>query len=131
VSGKEKGRNARGIENFLPEETLPLPFNSRAELSRDLSVGSRTFSDFGWFRHSLRRKDHEDTVAVGIFPKPVDLAVVVTPALTVAHVIGECVDAGVKAAVASTPKLPCMRLTKLSRPRISAEQVGRDHPTAS
>ena len=32
-------------------------------------------------------------------PKQVDLAVVVTPALTVAHVIGECVDAGVKAAV--------------------------------
>src|SRR5580698_2686455 len=29
----------------------------------------------------------------------VDLAVVVTPALKVAHVIGECVDAGVKAAV--------------------------------
>jgi acetyltransferase len=32
-------------------------------------------------------------------PEQVDLAVVVTPALTVAHVIGECVDAGVKAAV--------------------------------
>src|SRR6202050_4481978 len=32
-------------------------------------------------------------------PGQVDLAVVVTPALTVAHVIGECVDAGVKAAV--------------------------------
>jgi acetyltransferase len=32
-------------------------------------------------------------------PEPVDLAVVVTPALAVAHVIGECVDAGVKAAV--------------------------------
>ena len=37
--------------------------------------------------------------SVGDIPKPVDLAVVVTPALTVAHVIGECVDAGVKAAV--------------------------------
>ena len=32
-------------------------------------------------------------------PKPLDLAIVVTPALTVAHIIGECVDAGVKAAV--------------------------------
>src|ERR1700722_7339364 len=32
-------------------------------------------------------------------PEQVDLAVVVTPALAVAHVIGECVDAGVKAAV--------------------------------
>jgi acetyltransferase len=32
-------------------------------------------------------------------PEQVDLAVVVTPALTVAHVIGECVDAGVKAAI--------------------------------
>jgi acetyltransferase len=32
-------------------------------------------------------------------PEQVDLALVVTPALTVAHVIGECADAGVKAAV--------------------------------
>src|SRR6202167_4716459 len=32
-------------------------------------------------------------------PGQVDLAVVVPPALTVAHVIGECVDAGVKAAI--------------------------------
>jgi acetyltransferase len=37
--------------------------------------------------------------SIGDIPEPVDLAVVVTPALTVAHVIGECVDAGVKAAV--------------------------------
>ena len=36
---------------------------------------------------------------IGDIPEQVDLAVVVTPALTVAHVIGECVDAGVKAAV--------------------------------
>jgi acetyltransferase len=37
--------------------------------------------------------------SIGDIPKQVDLAVVVTPAVTVAHVIGECVDAGVKAAV--------------------------------
>ena len=37
--------------------------------------------------------------SIGDVPGQVDLAVVVTPALTVAHVIGECVDAGVKAAV--------------------------------
>jgi acetyltransferase len=37
--------------------------------------------------------------SIGDIPKQVDLAIVVTPALTVAHVIGECVDAGVKAAV--------------------------------
>jgi acetyltransferase len=37
--------------------------------------------------------------SIGDIPRQVDLAVVVTPALTVAHVIGECVDAGVKAAV--------------------------------
>ena len=37
--------------------------------------------------------------SVGDIPEQVDLAVVVTPALTVAHVIGECVDTGVKAAV--------------------------------
>jgi acetyltransferase len=37
--------------------------------------------------------------SIGDIPKQVDLAVVVTPALTVAHVIGECVEAGVKAAV--------------------------------
>jgi acetyltransferase len=37
--------------------------------------------------------------SVGDIPEPVDLAVVVTPALTVAHIIGECVDARVKAAV--------------------------------
>ena len=37
--------------------------------------------------------------SIGDIPEQVDLAVVVTPALTVAHVIGECVDAGVKAAV--------------------------------
>jgi acetyltransferase len=37
--------------------------------------------------------------SIGDIPEPVDLAVVVTPALTVAHVIGECVDAGVKGAV--------------------------------
>jgi len=36
---------------------------------------------------------------IGDIPEQLDLAVVVTPALTVAHVIGECVDAGVKAAV--------------------------------
>src|SRR6202165_3897428 len=36
---------------------------------------------------------------IGDIPEQVDLAVVVTPALTVAHVIGECVDAGVKGAV--------------------------------
>ena len=36
---------------------------------------------------------------IGDVPAPVDLAVVVTPASTVAGVIGECVDAGVKAAV--------------------------------
>jgi acetyltransferase len=37
--------------------------------------------------------------SIGDIPEQVDLAVVVTPALTVAHVIGECVDARVKAAV--------------------------------
>jgi acetyltransferase len=37
--------------------------------------------------------------SIGDIAEQVDLAVVVTPALTVAHVIGECVDAGVKAAV--------------------------------
>src|ERR1700688_925301 len=37
--------------------------------------------------------------SIGDIPEQVDLAVVVTPALTVAHVIGECVNAGVKAAV--------------------------------
>jgi acetyltransferase len=37
--------------------------------------------------------------SIGDIPMQVDLAIVVTPALTVAHVIGECVDAGVKAAV--------------------------------
>src|ERR1700735_2154148 len=37
--------------------------------------------------------------SIGDIPEQVDLAVVVTPVLTVAHVIGECVDAGVKAAV--------------------------------
>src|ERR1700685_525295 len=37
--------------------------------------------------------------SISQMPEQVDLAVVVTPALTVAHVIGECVDAGVKAAV--------------------------------
>jgi acetyltransferase len=37
--------------------------------------------------------------SVGDIPKQVDLAIVVTPALTVARVIGECVDGGVKAAV--------------------------------
>ena len=37
--------------------------------------------------------------SIGDIPEQVDLAVVVTPALTVAHVIGECVDAGVKGAV--------------------------------
>lgn len=37
--------------------------------------------------------------SVGAVPLPVDLAVVVTPAAAVPGVIGECVDAGVKAAV--------------------------------
>jgi acetyltransferase len=37
--------------------------------------------------------------SIGDIGEQVDLAVVVTPALTVAHVIGDCVDAGVKAAV--------------------------------
>jgi acetyltransferase len=37
--------------------------------------------------------------SVGDIPEQVDLAIVVTPAVTVAQLIGECVDAGVKAAV--------------------------------
>jgi acetyltransferase len=37
--------------------------------------------------------------AITAVPEPVDLAVVVTPALTVPQVIGECVKAGVKAAI--------------------------------
>src|ERR1700693_3637919 len=37
--------------------------------------------------------------SIGDIPEQVDVAVVVTPALTVAHVIGECVNAGVRAAV--------------------------------
>jgi acetyltransferase len=36
---------------------------------------------------------------IGHVPEKVDLAVVVTPAPTVPHIIGECVDAGVKSAV--------------------------------
>ncbi len=36
---------------------------------------------------------------IGNVPGPVDLAVVVTPASTVAEIIGECVDAGVRAAI--------------------------------
>ncbi|HZP18132.1 MAG TPA: CoA-binding protein, partial [Terriglobales bacterium] len=32
-------------------------------------------------------------------PEPVDLAIIVTPAVTVPGIIGDCVDAGVKAAV--------------------------------
>src|SRR5580698_5922815 len=46
-----------------------------------------------------RSSDLGLTKALATFPEPVDLAVVVTPALTVAHIIGECVDARVKAAV--------------------------------
>jgi acetyltransferase len=37
--------------------------------------------------------------SIGDLPQQVDLAMVVTPAIAVAHVIGECVDAGAKAAV--------------------------------
>ncbi|HEX4076831.1 MAG TPA: bifunctional acetate--CoA ligase family protein/GNAT family N-acetyltransferase [Candidatus Acidoferrales bacterium] len=37
--------------------------------------------------------------SIGDVPPPVDLAVIVTPAATVPAVVGECVDAGVKAAV--------------------------------
>ena len=37
--------------------------------------------------------------AIGAVPEPVDLAVIVTPATTVPDLIGECVDAGVRAAV--------------------------------
>ncbi len=37
--------------------------------------------------------------SIGDIPKQVGLAVIVTPAITVAQVIGDCVDAGVKAAV--------------------------------
>ena len=37
--------------------------------------------------------------SVSALPEPVDLAIVVTPATTVPEVIGECVDAGVKAVV--------------------------------
>jgi len=37
--------------------------------------------------------------SIGEVPGPVDLAVIVTPAATVAGVVGECIDAGVKAAV--------------------------------
>ena len=37
--------------------------------------------------------------SIGEVPAEIDLAIVVTPALTVPGLIGECVDAGVKAAV--------------------------------
>ena len=37
--------------------------------------------------------------SVAELPEPVDLAIIVTPAVTVPDIIGECVDAGVKAAV--------------------------------
>jgi acetyltransferase len=37
--------------------------------------------------------------SIGDISEKVDLAVVVTPAVTVSNVIGECVDAGVRAAV--------------------------------
>jgi acetyltransferase len=37
--------------------------------------------------------------SIGGIPEQVDLAVVATPAPTVPHIVGECVDAGVKAAV--------------------------------
>jgi len=37
--------------------------------------------------------------SIGAVPDPVDLAVVATPAITVPHIISECVDAGVKSAV--------------------------------
>ena len=40
--------------------------------------------------------------AIAAVPGPVDLALVVTPAATVPGVIGECVDAGVKAAIVIT-----------------------------
>ena len=37
--------------------------------------------------------------SIGDVPGPVDLALIVTPAATVPGVVGECIDAGVKAAV--------------------------------
>lgn len=37
--------------------------------------------------------------SIGKVPGPVDLAVIVTPAVTVPGIVGECIDAGVKAAV--------------------------------
>jgi acetyltransferase len=37
--------------------------------------------------------------SIGGIPEPVDLAVVATPAPTVPHIVGECVDAGVKSVV--------------------------------
>ena len=49
--------------------------------------------------HHSRILDVPAYPAIGQVPEPVDLAVIVTPAATVPAVIGECVDAGVRAAV--------------------------------
>jgi acetyltransferase len=42
---------------------------------------------------------HPTFASVGEIPEPVDLAVVITPAPTVPGVVGECVDAGVRATI--------------------------------
>jgi acetyltransferase len=73
------------------------------------SVGRTTFANLA--NSSFRGKiypvnpQHSEVLgeksyrAIGDVPGQVDLAVIVTPAATVAGIVGECIDAGVKAAV--------------------------------
>ena len=66
--GIRKGRNACGIEDFLSwGDADPSHPTCEQRFSRGLGIGLQTFSDFRRVRHSLRRQDHQQTVAVGIF----------------------------------------------------------------
>ncbi len=89
---------------FRPDSVAVIGATERAG-----SVGRTTFTNLtnSSFRGKLYpvNPQHSEVLGkksyrtIGDAPGPVDLAVIVTPAATVAGIVGECVDAGVKAAV--------------------------------
>jgi acetyltransferase len=64
---------------------------------------------------------------VGKIPEPVDLALIVTPAATVPGIVGECVDAGVKAAVVISAGFRELGAEGRALEQKVSEQLARGH----
>ena len=94
-----------GLESlFLPRSAAVIGATDRAGTVGQMVVANLLASKFPIKVHAVN-PSHDEVLGIkthkriGDIPGGVDLALVVTPAQTVPQIIGECVDAGVKAAV--------------------------------